>query len=211
MTVEGPAALSPASSVAARSAWIVPAAAGIFLGAVVFDAVPAAAATLGPEWVALAAAGFALMLLSGKAARGKLGGAASVGTAGVWLHSTLEGFSAGAGMAFGMGGGAWLALGVLVHLVPESVALFGLATGAGVSTGRALARCAVTWLLVVAGFVAAQAGPALPAELLGAAMALAAGTFSFLAWALWRSREVSSRMPLLVAMLGFVWVAASHL
>lgn len=212
MTAQRPAALGPATPLVQWSALIAPAAAGIFAGSIVFDAAPAAQAALGWGWILPAVAGFALMTVSGKMARSKgAGRAALFAAAGVWLHSLLEGFTAGTGVAFGIAGGITIALGVLIHLIPEGVALFTVSTRAGLPAAQALARCAVTWLLVAAGFTAAQNGPALPAGLVGSGLALAAGTFAFLAWALWRGRDGGGWLPWASAALGFVWVPAIHL
>lgn len=212
MTAQRPAALAATTPLLQWSAWIAPAAAGIFAGSIVFDAAPAAQSALGWRWIVLALGGFALMTVSGRIARSSGAGRfALVAAAGVWLHSLLEGFTAGTGVAFGISGGVTIALGVLIHLVPEGVALFTVSTRAGLSAAQALARCAVTWVLVAAGFTAARTGPALPAGLMGTGLALAAGTFAFLAWALWRSREGRGWLPWVSAALGFVWVLAIHL
>jgi len=206
MTLERP------PSLAQRTAWLLPASAGIFIGAVVFDALPAALGALGGWGWAWAAAGFALMAATGLAAgSARLGLAAWIACAGVWFHSLLEGVAAGAGMGLGLGAGLVVAMGLVIHLVPESAALFALATEAGLTARRALGRCAVTWGLVVAGFAATQLMMAeLPGRPVGAAMGLAAGTFTFLAWVLWQRRG-STGTPGLGALLGFAWVAAIHL
>lgn len=46
---------------------------------------------------------------------------------------------------------------------------------------------------------------------MGATMGLAAGTFAYLAWALWQQRTPGLRFAGLGAALGFLWVAAIHL
>ncbi len=204
--------LEPAPSPTKRAAGMLPPAAGVFAGAVIFDALPAALSTVGPWALVWMAAGFGLMAATSRVAGGsRLGLAAWIASAGVWLHSLLEGVAAGAGIGLQLGGGMVLVMGLLVHLVPESAALFALATEAGWSAKRALVRCAVTWGLVVAGFLAAQITIGdLPSRPMGAAMGLAAGTFTFLAGVLWQQRT-RSRHAWLGTLLGFLWVAVIHL
>jgi ZIP family zinc transporter len=208
----GTPALAPA--LAQKTAWMLPAAAGIFLGSLIFDALPMATSALGVAGWLWAIGGFALMLGSSRlASTNGLGRMAMVASAGVWLHSLLEGTAAGAGGSLGFGGGILVAMGLTIHLIPESVALYGIATEAGLSAGRALARCAVTWGLVVAGYFAgAQLTLGQVASRpMGAAMGLAAGTFAYLAMVLWQQRSSELRFAGAVAALGLVWVAAIHL
>lgn len=207
-------ALKQAPALAQRASSMLPAAAGIFLGSLVFDAVPMATASVGLYAWALALGGFVVMFVTSRlAGTRRLGLMALIAGAGVWLHSLLEGTAAGAGSAQALGGGILVAIGLVVHLIPESAALFTLSTEAGVPPGRALVRCAVTWALVVAGYLLgaqltigqSSSGP------MGAAMGLAAGTFAYLAWALWQQRTPEMRFAGLFAALGFVWVAAIHI
>lgn len=197
---------------AVRSGWLVPAAAGIFAGTLVFDALPAALAGVGAWTWVCAAAGFGIMALSSRiGAAGRFGWAAWLASLGVWMHSLLEGVATGAGGELGMAAGALLVLGLVIHLVPESAALMALLTEAGVPARRALARCAVTWLLVGAGFFGAQRLiGSVPAEPLGTAMGLAAGTFAYLALVLWRRSSIRPAPAWMAAALGAVWVALLH-
>ncbi len=124
-----PAAVEPEVAKAGRAAPLIPLAAGVFLGVVIFDALPVSlAAVAGWAWL-WAGLGFALMVGSGRLAKGRgpvwAARAAGVGVA---LHSVLEGVAAGAGLKVGAGGGVLLVAGLIMHLVPESVALYAVFT-----------------------------------------------------------------------------------
>jgi zinc transporter ZupT len=206
--------LDRAPVLAQKTAWMLPVAAGIFFGSLIFDALPMASSVLGPAAWLWAIGGFAAMFASGRLASSRgLGRMALVASAGVWLHSLLEGTAAGAGGSLAFGGGILVVLGLAVHLIPESAALYGIAIEAGLSAGRAFARCAVTWGLVCAGYVAgAQLTVGqVSSRPMGAAMGLAAGTFAYLAMVLWQRRSADLKYSAAVAALGLVWVAAIHL
>jgi hypothetical protein len=198
-------ALERTPVVARRITWMAPLGAGIFVGSLAFDALPVALEAVGPAAWTWAVGGFLLMWLSTKGKR-----ALGVASAGVWLHSLLEGIAAGAGRTMSLGG-LVLALGLLVHLIPEGAALFALQTEAGVPTRRAIARCAVTWVLVIAGFVGGVLTlGTVPVRPFGAAMGLAAGLFAYLGWLLWKRRP-DSRYAWVAVALGVLWVAGIHL
>ena len=195
-----------------RAAWTVAPAAGVFLGAVVFDALPAALDTVGPAAWIWGVAGYALMALSGRAAAKSVSRCAALAGAGVWLHSLLEGLAAGAGMGPGRTGGLLVMLSLMVHLIPESAALFLISTEAGLPARAAIGRCAATWGLLAAGLVITRLFVGdVPARPLGFAMGLAAGAFLYLAWHLWQRRGPGLAVAGTGALLGFVWVAAIHL
>ncbi|CAN5842966.1 hypothetical protein BH23ACT12_BH23ACT12_19350 [soil metagenome] len=205
----------PAVSKAGRAAPLIPPAAGIFLGVVIFDALPKSlGAVAGWAWL-WAGLGFATMVVSGRLAKGRTPAwAATAAGIGVWLHALLEGVAAGAGLKVGAGGGALLMTGVIMHLVPESVALYAVFTRAGLAPGRAALRCAGTWAMVAVGFAGSQlwlvdaGGSARP---LGVAMGVATGSFAFMAWVLWQQRSRSTGFAWMGALLGLAWVAATHL
>ncbi len=206
--------LGKAVPIAPRATSMLPVAAGIFLGSLVFDAIPMASAAVGRYAWAWALCGVAVMWLSSRLTGSeRLGRMASIAVAGVWLHSLLEGAAAGAGGARSLGGGVLVALGLAVHLIPEGAALFTLSAEAGLSARKSLARCGLTWVLVIAGYVlGAQLSVVQSSSApMGAAMGLAAGTFAYLAWALWQQRTPRMRFAGLGAVVGFVWVAAIHL
>lgn len=206
-------ALQTRPSVSTRASWMAPMAAGIFIGALSFDALPLALGAVGAWAWAWAAAGLGLMAASSRlAATRSSGWAAWVATVGIWFHSVLEGVAGGAGSALGAGGSILLAAGLIVHLIPESVALFAVLTAAGVPAGRALWRCAVTWVLVAVGYLVSQQVVAeIPSGPMGLTMGLAAGTFAFLAWVLWQQRSRGAGGAWIGVVLGFLWVAALHL
>lgn len=205
--------LEQAPPVVRRTTWMMPVAAGIFLGALAFDALPAALGSVGGWTWMLAAAGLALMAYSSRAAAvHKLGWAAGVATAGVWFHSIVEGVAAGAGSGVGVAGAVLLGTGLVMHLIPESAALYAIATEAGISSRRAMLRCALTWVLVLAGFLTGQLLlNDVPSRPLGAAMGLAAGVFAYLAWVLWQQRRRDAGFAWLGVLVGIAWIAATHI
>lgn len=84
-------ALEQAPALAERASSMLPAAAGIFLGSLVFDAIPMATAAVGLYAWAWALGGFAVMFVSSRlAGTQRLGRMALIASAGVWLHSLLE-------------------------------------------------------------------------------------------------------------------------
>lgn len=210
-----PAAVEPEVAKAGRAAPLIPLAAGVFVGVVIFDALPMSlGAVAGWAWL-WAGLGFALMVGSGRLAKGRSPAwAASAAGIGVALHAVLEGVAAGAGLKVGAGGGVLLVTGLIMHLVPESVALYAVFTRAGLSSGRAALRCAGTWVMVAAGFAGSQlwlgdAGAS--ARPLGIAMGVATGCFAFMAWVLWQQRSRPAGHGWMGALLGLAWVAATHL
>lgn len=204
---------APATPAGQRTAWMMPVACGVFVGALAFDAVPTAVGAIGLWAFGWAAAGLGLMLLTTRMAKTRgLGVSSWIATAGICFHSILEGVGAGAGLKLGLGGLTVVTLGLIVHLIPEGTALYTLLTEAGVSPARALARCAMTWAFVLAGLVGTQTVmEELPAAPLGAAMGMAGGTFAFLAWVLWKKRQRGSITWAATAALGVLWVAVLHL
>lgn len=201
----------PAVSMA-PAVWLTPAVAGVILGAGLFDLLPSAFAAVGNQTIAWAGAGLGLMMLvSAMASRtnGRLiGWAAGLG---IWLHSILEGIAAGTGYGVSLSTGILISIGLVVHLVPESLALFGLLTNAGLPARRALIGSAIPWLLVVAGFFVAQAVmPAVAPAPLGRAMAFGAGVFIALAGLSWGQRSGSLTRNVCLAALGVAWVAIQH-
>ncbi len=210
-----PAAVEPDAPKAGRAAPLIPLAAGVFLGVVIFDALPMSLdAVAGRAWL-WAGLGFALMVGSGRLAKGRTAAwAASAAGIGVALHAVLEGVAAGAGLKVGAGGGVLLVTGLIMHLVPESVALYAVLTRAGLSSGAALLRCAGTWAMVAAGFAGSQlwlADAGASARPLGIAMGVATGCFAFMAWVLWQQRTRPTGYGWMGALLGLAWVAATHL
>lgn len=210
-----PATAEPKVSKAGRAAPLIPMAAGVFLGVVVFDALPMSlGAVAGWAWL-WAGLGFALMVGSGRLAKGRTPAwAARAAGIGVGIHAVLEGVAAGAGLKVGVGGGVLLMTGLIMHLVPESVALYAVFTRAGHSPEAAALRCAGTWAMVAVGFAGAQlwlVDAAASARPLGVAMGIATGCFAFMAWVLWKQRSRSTGFAWVGAVLGLAWVAVTHL
>jgi zinc transporter ZupT len=198
---------------AGRANWLAPAAAGIFAGAGLFDLLPSAFASVGSQAFIWAATGFGLMMLgatlSSSTDRTWIGWAAGLG---IWLHSILEGVVAATGYGVSLTAGIVVSVGLIVHLVPESLALFALQTGTGISYRKALIGCAMPWALVLAGFAASQfLMPGVPPASLGSAMAFGAGAFVSLAGLSWGQRTGSPLRNALIAAIGILWVAAHHL
>jgi zinc transporter ZupT len=210
-----PAAVEPEVAKGGRAAPLIPLAAGVFVGVVIFDALPMSlGAVAGWAWL-WAGLGFALMIGSSRLAKGRgpvwAARAAGVGVA---LHAVLEGVAAGAGLKVGAGGGILLVTGLIKHLVPESVALYAVFTRAGLSPAHAAIRCAGNWVIVAAGFAGSQlwlADAGASARPLGIAMGVATGCFAFMAWVLWKQRNRSAGYGWMGALLGLAWVAVTHL
>lgn len=193
--------------------WLVPTAAGIFAGAALFDLMPYALGSVGGEALVWGSAGFGLTLLAALVARNAdrrwIGWAAGLG---IWVHSILEGVAAGTGFGVGLAAGILISVGLVVHLVPESLALFGVLSGIGIASRKALICCGTPWLLVMAGFVASQSVLTdLPPAALGGPLAFGAGAFLSLAGLSWGGRSGSTGRNILFALLGVLWVAAQHL
>lgn len=206
-------AVEPTHVTLGRATWLAPAAAGIFAGAGLFDLLPSAMGTLGNQALVWAAAGFGLLILatslSSNADRTWIGWAAGLG---IWLHSILEGVAAATGYGVSVAAGTLISVGLVVHLVPESLALFGILTSTGIPLRKALIGCSMPWALVLAGFAASQfLMPGLPPASLAGAMAFGAGAFVCLAGLSWVQRSGSPARNALIAILGVLWVAAHHL
>lgn len=193
--------------------WLPAVAAGILAGAALFDLLPAAHRSLGMQSFAWASAGAIAMFVAASrlphAGPQWLGWAAGAGVA---LHALAEGILAAAGFEAGAGAGVLTSLGLVAHLVPESLALFALLAAAGVGVRKAVLLCSMSWLLLISGFGAAQlAIPRLDTGSLAKAMALGAGAFLCVAClsAIRRSGPLLRNVGL--ASLAAVWVAAQHL
>ncbi|MBW3590295.1 MAG: hypothetical protein KY393_00330 [Actinobacteria bacterium] len=196
-----------------RAGWLLPLAAGIFLGAIVFDLLPAASASLGWYAAVWALAGLAAMALAGRRlqlAEGRR--LAWLGAIGIWMHSLLEGMAAGAGYEAGATVGILMTVVLIMHLIPEASALSAFASQAK-ETGRLTAvRVAIALVLVAVGFITARlALPGLELSQLGPAMALAAGAFGYVAAITIRRSNSGLSTNLVGLLLGIVWMAALHI
>lgn len=205
------AAKSPARRSPARRDWLLPVAAGVFLGVMAFDLLPAAARSSGWPAALWAVAGFAAMALAGRRLQDR-SGFAWVGSAGIWMHSLLEGMVAAAGFNAGAGIGLFVVVLLFVHLIPEATALGAFGNEAGEPGTRTGLRIAVTFAVVALGFgFARSALPDLQPDQLGEAMGLAAGVFAYLALATLK-RGPSRLSPTALGLAaGIGWVAILHL
>lgn len=204
-------AVVPATTDRSHTGWLLPLAAGIFLGAMAFDLLPAAWASLSWYALAWALAGLAAMALAGgRLAQGRR--LAWVGAIGIWMHSLLEGMAAGAGYAAGATVGILMTVALIMHLIPEISALGAFASQAGETARPTALRIAITLAMVAAGFITARLVlPGLELSQLGMPMAFAAGAFCYLA--VITLRRSSSAMPATVLwmLVGMSWMAALHI
>ncbi|MGQ0678319.1 MAG: hypothetical protein ACT4OM_01440 [Actinomycetota bacterium] len=200
--------------------WLAPAAAGVFAGTALFDLLPAAAAA-GGGTAGWAAAGLATMAaITSLSARNGRRWVSYLAMAGVWMHSILEGLVAAAGFAApsalgskaGLAAGLLVSLGLVSHLIPESLALFGLLNGCGARFRRAVTGSVAPWLLVIAGFATGQLWlDGRPAPVLGAAIAFGGGAFLWLARLSWGRRTATASRSAAASLIGMLWIAALHL
>lgn len=209
-----PASVLPARiSRRAQPVWLLPLAAGIFLGAIAFELIPTASATLGWQTLLWAAAGFAVMTVA--AGKGSSGGGrrlAWAGTVGIWAHSLLEGMAAGAGFLAGSGAALVVTAVLIMHLIPEAAALsvFGAQSGEG---GRRIAvRVGLAFVMVAAGFLVTRSAlPGLQVGQLAAAMGFAAGALVYLAGVTLKASDRRSRPAVLAMIVGAAWIGLLHL
>ncbi len=117
-------------------------------------------------------------------------GLAWVSTLGIWLHSFLEGAITATSYGVSLLVGLLVSAGMILHLIPEVGAVIALLMAAGLSFRQALVRNGITWMLLVVGFlVVSLLLPGLSAGVLGAALAVAAGGFLYLAYLSWEERR----------------------
>jgi zinc transporter ZupT len=173
--------------------WVVPLAAGIFAGAAAFEVLPFAVRRIGPSAAAWGVAGLLVFVAIHKALDA-LGhsGAAGASTLGMWLHSFLEGVVTATGYGVSTTLGVLLSFGLIAHLIPEATALVALLRRSGLSARSSVARSALSWVLVAAGFLVVRFFlPLLPPPVLGAGMAFGAGGLVYLAAVSWTGRQAT--------------------
>ena len=198
---------------ARRWPWVLPLAAGIFLGGAAFDMLPEGLHELGRVAWLWALAGLALFILvrDGLDYVGKHG-AGWVATLGLWLHSLLEGVVAALGFGAGLVTGLLVTGGLILHLLPEAADAIALMTATGVSRQQSLLRLGVTYVLLVGGFVAILFFlPGLSEDVVGAALALGAGGFVYLAYLSWKEHEWERWPSLAVVVAGLAAMGAMRL
>ena len=194
---------------ARRWPWLLPLAAGIFLGGAAIEMFPEALAKAGtPAWFwALGGVILFVLVRDGLDAIGQHG-LAWVATLGIWLHSFLEGAVAGSSYGVSLGVGLLVSAGLILHLIPEVGAVFALLGAAGLSFRQALVRNGITWALIVVGFLVVYFYlPRLSPALLGSTLAVGAGGFLYLAYLSWKEREWRATPSVAVAAAGVLVIA----
>ena len=108
----------------------------------------------------------------------------------MWLHSFLEGVVTATGYGVSTTLGVLLSFGLIAHLIPEATALVAVLRRSGLSARSSVARSALSWVLVAAGFLLVRFFlPLLPPPLLGVGMAFGAGGLVYLAAVSWTGRQ----------------------
>lgn len=173
--------------------WLLPLAAGIFLGAAAFEVFPDALAETGPSawlWGVIGLIVFVLVR-DGLDYIGRQG-MAWVATLGIWLHSFLEGAVTATSYGVNLVVGLLVSAGLILHLIPEVGAVIALLTAAGLSLKEAIVRNVITWGFIIVGFLVVFLFlPGLSRSVLGDALALGAGGFLYLAYLSWREHQWS--------------------
>ncbi|GEM_PF-2753974 len=198
---------------ARRWPWLLPLAAGIFLGAALLEMLPEGLARAGAPAGLWAGAGLAVFLgvrvgldLAGRR------GIAWVATLGIWFHSFLEGAIAASSYGVNLLVGLLVSLGLILHLIPEVAAVIALLTAVGLSLRQALWRNLLTWAMIGLGFVVvALLLPGLPPSTLGSALAFAGGGFLALAYFSWQERQWGLAGSVVAVLLGVLIVGLLRL
>ena len=130
-------------------------------------------------------------------------GIAWVATLGIWIHSFLEGAVTASSYGVSLIVGLIVSFGLILHLIPEVGAVIALLTAAGLTLREAVIRNAITWAMIVIGFLVVYLFlPNLRPEVLGAALAFGAGGFLYLAYVSFRERHWGLVPSLVVVALG---------
>ena len=198
---------------ARRWPWLLPLAAGIFLGGATLEMLPQAFGKAGPPVWLWTLGGLALFVLvhNGLNALGRRG-LASVATFGIWLHCLLEGAVVATSYSVSLLVGLLVSAGMILHLIPEVAAVIALLGAAGLSFRQALLRNAVTWLLLIAGFLVVYLLlPGVAPSVLGGLLALGAGGFLYLAYLSWQERQWGIGRSTVAALVGVAVVGTVRL
>lgn len=174
-----------------RWPWLLPLAAGIFLGAAIFEVFPDALENTGSSawlWGGIGLVAFVLVR-DGLDYVGQHG-LASVATLGIWLHSFLEGAVTATSYGVSLVVGLLVSAGLILHLIPEVGAVIALLTAAGLTLREAIIRNVITWGFIIVGFLIVYLFlPGLSPATLGDALAFGAGGFLYLAYLSWHEHE----------------------
>lgn len=187
-----------------RWPWLLPLATGIFAGATAFDIMPSAIENAGTSAWLWALAGV-LLFIAVRDGLDYIGrhGLAWAATLGLWVHSFLEGAVTASGYRASLLTGILVTAGLILHLVPEFVAVIALLGAAGVARRQAFVRTAVTWAILILGFIVTHVFlPGVSGHTLGIVLAVGAGGFIYLTYASWQEREWGLAKSLAVAAVG---------
>ncbi len=193
--------------------WLLPLAAGIFLGAVIFEIFPDALGYTGSSawlWAVVGLLAF-ILVRDGLDYVGEHG-LAWVATLGIWLHSFLEGAVTATSYGVSLLVGLLVSAGLILHLIPEVGAVIALLTAAGLSLREAVIRNVITWAFIIVGFVVVYLFlPGLSRATLGDVLAIGAGGFLYLAYLSWREHQWSLLPSLVFVGVGALIIAALRL
>jgi zinc transporter ZupT len=197
-------------AIANRWPWLLPLAAGIFLGAAVLEVFPDALMMAGAMawiWLVLGLALF-VFVRNGLDYIGQRG-LVWVATLGIWLHSFLEGAVTATSFGAGFLVGLLVSAGLILHLIPEVGAVIALLTATGLSLREAVIRNVITWAFIAVGFTTVYLFlPNLSQAVLGAALAIGAGGFLYLAYLSFKEARWSPVRSIAVAALGVLLIGA---
>lgn len=127
--------------------WLLPLAAGIFLGASIIEMLPEALGRAGAHAWLWGLVGLVLFILA-RDGLDYIGhhGLAWVATLGIWLHSFLEGAVTASSYGVSFIVELLVSAGLILHLIPEVTAVVALLSAAGLSLRQTLIRNGITWL-----------------------------------------------------------------
>lgn len=165
--------------------------AGVLLSAAFLHMMPEAAESLGPKMGAFVLLGFLIMVVIDRFTMAHPCGeehcpSHRIGTVaflGLSIHSVLSGLALGVGLAEHVDLATTVAMlaAILVHKIPETLALMGLFRTSGWSHGRMLGFLALFSCMGPAGILIGGTSGLFPEKTFGAAMAVSAGTFLYIA------------------------------
>lgn len=173
--------------------------AGIFGGVAVFEIIPETVSQIGTFQTLIGvSAGFLGWLLLGKLKRSKAQRIIIWTSFAIWSHSFLEGAFVALSFAYSFNLGLLVALGMIIHLVPELTAVVGILMGYGASFKKALQIHGITIGFLILGFVVLSFVP-FPRDILVGILAATAGAFLLISI---KALQKTTLSPFLVAMYG---------
>ena len=179
-------------------------AAGIFIGAAVFDALPHSAAMFGwRETLILTAVGATLWWLQ-KTVLDLLKKPSMpplVATA-LWLHSVVEGFVTGIAFGVSPAAGTLVLIGMILHLLPEFFAAVALMKGAGAKNQTSVITTFIGYAVLFASFLVTYGNIFTMRLFMPTFIAISGGAFLFIGVQVFRKH--ASWPGLLALLLGTV-------